>query len=312
MNRDKCIILTTMIAILVAVAGCEYQDGDRVTVNTKITVPERYEAHSQVTVKDTFHFGFDLRNSPQEDARQYIPFIKYLEKKTGYSFNIHFTPADKNIVDELGENVIQFAAIGSGSYILADHKYDVCPLVRGINHAGKAEYKSVFVVLPDSPIDTIQDLRGKRIAFGSDTSTQGYLIPRIILEDNGLALNDLKSYVFTGSHLNCANEVLAKHADVCGIQDTMGYDLAKKGLLRIIYESDYFPSSGIVCNKKVLPEVREKVKQALLDFQPKTRDSANLYNWDKTEMPNGFVSASEEDYEIMHNWTNKFGLLPEH
>ena len=54
-----------------------------------------------------------------------------------------------------------------------------------------------------------------------------------------------------------------------------------------------------------------KVTQALLDFQPLGRDSANLYKWDKTEMPNGFISTKDEDYAELRKWSQKFELLDE-
>ncbi len=73
----------------------------------------------------------------------------------------------------------------------------------------------------------------------------------------------------------------------------MGGELAKKGLVRILHTSRYYPSSGIAANKDVQKEVLAKVKQALIDFQPKGHDADGLYNWNKTEMPYGFVEAAD-------------------
>lgn len=260
---------------------------------------------------DALRFGFDLRASPKEDARQYLPFLHYLEQITDYSFELRFTPKDGQIVDDLGTGVVQFAAIGAGSYLQANAKYGVIPLVRGLNAQGRAEYRSVIVVAPDSSIQTVEDLRGKRFAFGSATSTQGHLIPRIILLQHGLTLDDLAVYEYTGSHRNCANAVTAGRFDACGMQDTMGEELAAAGLLRIIYTSQYYPSSGIAANKNVRPEVLDKVRQALLDFDPQGRDAPDLYHWDSTEMPNGFIEAEEEDYTELLEWAIKLGYLVE-
>lgn len=255
--------------------------------------------------------GFDLRSSPQEDARQYLPFLEYLTKATGYKFELYLTTKRNQIIEALGTSEIQFAAFGAGSYIKTQEKYGVIPLVRGLNKEGKAEYQSVIFVAADSPIQKIEDLRGKRFAFGSITSTQGYIIPRIILNKHGVTLEDLSAYMFTGSHRNCADAVLSGDSDAGGMQDIMGKEFADAGLIRIIYTSKYYPTSGIVANKDVSPEILAKVKQALLDFQPQGRDSTGLYQWDKTEMPNGFTSAQDEDYAELLKWSQKFGFLDE-
>jgi phosphonate transport system substrate-binding protein len=258
---------------------------------------------------EVFRFGFELRASPEEDARQYIPFLEYLMEATGYRFVLRFTPKDRDIVDILGTGEVQLAAVGALTYLQTHSKYGAIPITRGLNLAGKAEYQSVIFVAPGSTIQKIEDLRGKRFAFGSFTSTQGHLIPRIILAEHGLSLEDLAVYKYTGSHRSCADAVLSGCFDVGGMQDAMGKELADAGLIRIIYTSRRYPSSCIAACSDVPPEVLNAVKQALLDFQPQGCDEADLYNWHRTEMPNGFIEARDEDYEELREWSREFGLL---
>jgi len=130
-----------------------------------------------------------------------------------------------------------------------------------------------------------------------------------VLEKNKINLDDFASFTYTGSHLDCANSVISAKADVCAIQDTMAKDIVKQGLLRIIYTSPYFPSSGIVANKTISPEVIQKIKHALLNFKPLGKDKAELYHWDKTEMPNGFIAANINDYNELRSWSTRLGFL---
>ena len=47
------------------------------------------EELNQIPLEDeeiVYKFGFDLRRSLREDAKQYQPFLQYLETKTGYEF----------------------------------------------------------------------------------------------------------------------------------------------------------------------------------------------------------------------------------
>ena len=308
-------VLVIVVIAIVTLAGLllvhydSEQDRKEINLQDQISNEELRYINPKHRDANTFVFGFDLRASPQEDARQYIPFLKYLEGTTGYRFRLRFTPQNNTIVEELGRGVTQFAAVGAVTYIQGQAKYGIISLVRGLNAQGKAKYQSVIVVAPDSPIRKIEDLRGKRIAFGSITSTQGHLIPRIILAQHDLTLRDLASYEWVGSHQNCASAVISGRFDAGGIQDTMGRDLAKAGIVRIIHTSDYYPSSGIAANKDVPAEVLRKVKKALLDFDPKGKEAASFYHWDRTEMPNGFIEAHDKDYAELHDWARKFGLL---
>lgn len=259
--------------------------------------------------KNTYYFGFDLRSSPQEDAAQYLPFLNYLERSTGYHFKLHFTPKNSSTADELGKNKTQFASMGATSYLDAQSRFNVISLVRGINHRGKAEYQSVLVVRPKSKINRIEDIEGRHFAFGGRDSTQGHLIPRIMMANYNIKLKDLRSYIYTGSHQKCAEAVVSGKAEVCGMQDQLAEKLSGQGLLKIIHRSAYFPSSGIVANKLVSTEVIERVKKALVGFYPQGIHRKGLYNWERTEMPRGFSVANERDYLELREWSVQFGFL---
>ena len=285
--------------------------GDKDAVDVSLSTP--YTLSDQVNTPQSrvYTFGFDPRSSPQEDARQYLPFLKYLEKSTGYRFQLRFTHKGDDIVDDIGKGELDFAAIGATSYIHARtvHNYAISPVVRGVNIQGKDKYRSYFVVRPDSDIQHLSQIPGHRFAFGSENSTQGHLIPRIVMQQHGISLAQLSNYQYTGSHINCANTVVAGLADICAMQDTMAEDMAEQGLLRILYQSDYYPSSGIAASTRVDKQVTDKVRLALISFRPQGKHSATLYNWHKTEMPKGFVSAKDEDYQALQQWMLKLGFI---
>lgn len=296
------------LCIVSGLIACDHHDVESLDVTQRLSDAELKSASVESEQSDQFLFGFDLRRSPQEDARQYLPFLHYLERVTGYRFRLRFTPSSSNLVDDLGQGSVHFAAIGADTYLRAHGRYGVLPLARGLNDQNRAEYRSCIVTLPESPIREIPDLAGKRFAFGSVTSTQGHLIPRIVMDRHGIALTDLAAYAYTGSHQQCADAVISGRFDACGMQDTLARELATAGHIRILHASRYYPSSGIAANRDLPPQVIERVTRALLDFRPRGRDAEGLYNWDKTEMPNGFIAARDVDYAELHKWLVAFGL----
>jgi ABC-type phosphate/phosphonate transport system substrate-binding protein len=93
------------------------------------------------------------------------------------------------------------------------------------------------------------------------------------------------------------------------MQDTLAERLAGEKQLRILFRSGFYPSSGIVAGPGLPAEAREKISRALLAFDPLGREKPRLYQWDRTEMPNGFVPASAGDYDELRHWLTRLDLL---
>ena len=134
--------------------------------------------------------------------------------------------------------------------------------MRGVSAQGELGYRAHIVVAPNSALKSIDDLRSKRIAFGSPTSTQGHWIPRIMFDTAGLKLADFDSHLYTGSHRACAEAVIAGQADACGMQDTLAKRLVESGALRTLAVSEVFPSSGIFVHAAVPEAVRRGYREA--------------------------------------------------
>lgn len=260
-------------------------------------------------MQEVYVFGFDRRLEPKEDVRIYASLLEYLERETGYDFALHVTPKDGSLVGEIGDGQVDFAVVGTLTYLQAHELYGARMLVRGVNEGNENVYQAAIVTRLDSDIKVLKDLNGRTFAFGASSSTQGHLIPRLMMEQAGIDISGFRSYEYTGSHAETANAVISGRADAGGMQDTLAQTLADRGLLRIIAWSDPYPSSGVLAGARVTTEVVEAVTAALLAFDPKGQDSAGLYHWERTEMPNGFSLAEDADYIELRRWAEKYGLL---
>ncbi len=81
--------------------------------------------------------------------------------------------------------------------------------------------------------------------------------------------------------------------------DTAGRELAV---------SDLYPSNGIFAHATVPTEVRSSVRRALIGFDPQEHP-IKPYNWDATEIADGFANVSTADYEPLRTWAKRLGLL---
>ncbi|NOR51814.1 MAG: PhnD/SsuA/transferrin family substrate-binding protein, partial [Gammaproteobacteria bacterium] len=123
LKRHPLLFSAAWILVIIILTGCDSNKVEEIDLSDRIDDVELAKmTHNHDS--NCLHFGFDLRGSPEEDARQYLPFIKYLEAATGLHFDLRFTPKSRAIADELGTGQIQLAAIGAGSYIQAHTQYD--------------------------------------------------------------------------------------------------------------------------------------------------------------------------------------------
>lgn len=253
--------------------------------------------------------GFDPRLEPKDDVRQVASLAAWLQRKTGLTFSVDIPDQDGNVVSDLCSGKADFAVVGTVSYLQANSLCGASILVRGRNQDGSDTYRAAIVVVPESPLYSLHALRGKTFAFGAINSTQGYLIPRLMLQQAGLSLEDFAAYTYTGSHATTANAVTSGHYDAGALQDTLALDLARRGLVRILALSNPYPASGVVAGPHVPQQTVDLVRQALLQLAPEGADASALYQWQRTEMPLGFVPAKDDEYDELRQMVHTIGLL---
>lgn len=131
-----------------------------------------------------------------------------------------------------------------------------------------------IIVRKDSGIKTVEDLKGKSIAFVSESSNSGYSAPRAVLYDKFKMLpgNDYK-VAFSGKHDNSITGVYNGDYDAGAIADTVLQRMVAGGRvpntdewMDTIYESETFPPTAWGVNYRITPELQEKIRDAFLSY----------------------------------------------
>ncbi|MFO7779499.1 MAG: phosphate/phosphite/phosphonate ABC transporter substrate-binding protein [Nitriliruptoraceae bacterium] len=117
--------------------------------------------------------------------------------------------------------------------------------------AGDADLPaSAIVVRADSDITTLEDLRGRNVAFVDAGSSTGHFMPRGYLVEQGLVADEDYEFTFAGGHDSALFGVLQGSVDAAGI----GYlvldlledaDVFDPDQVRIIGESGPIPVGGV-------------------------------------------------------------------
>lgn len=108
--------------------------------------------------------------------------------------------SDAVILEGLANGSIDLAYLSATGMVEADKKKAAEILVAG-EIDGQPSYKSYWVSLKEKPYTSVEDLKGKPVAFASKTSTSGKVVPHWDLIKKGLvpANGDPEVYFGTGN-----------------------------------------------------------------------------------------------------------------
>jgi phosphonate transport system substrate-binding protein len=126
-----------------------------------------------------------------------------MERSTGLPVKVYRVSDYNSAIQALASGQIDLANMGAGSYAnVHDQIGDLAaPILvpRGAN--GETGYYSMLIVRADSPIRSVQDLKGKSLAVVDLNSTSGYLMPMRALRKIGIEPNSFFSRIgTTGGH----------------------------------------------------------------------------------------------------------------
>ena len=242
--------------------------------------------------------------SEKGDDKDYVNLIKIIGELTG----IEITPirvTDYNAaVEAVRANRAQIAWYGGKTYIQAVEIANVEAFAAGVRKGDTdASYFAYFVVPIDSDLQTLADVKGKRLALNSIGSTSGDLIPQVELMKAGLSIknkNDFKRVYYAGSHDACMMAALNKHVDVCGMSSRNFDARIADGTIsleqiRIIHRSSPVPPPPLAYSKSLPLEIRNKIKLATLD----------AHNYGKIGGYGGemshYIEVTDSDYDLLRD-----------
>lgn len=200
----------------------------------------------------------------------YQPMADYLAKRLGKKKGQFILVVDyAGVIAALQAGQVDVAYLSSFPYALATSRMKLHPLAMPWVK-GSRDYHGILFVRADSPINTLQDLKGKTFAFGDPTSTSGYLLPRALLEKEGV-FSALKSWRNAGDATMVVKAVEAGTEDAGAayqnVFEVVYRDTPQKAkLMRIIARTEDIPNGIYVARGDMPEEEVARLRQAFLDM----------------------------------------------
>jgi phosphonate transport system substrate-binding protein len=180
------------------------------------------------------------------------------------------------IVEGLANGTIDVAYL-SATDMLNARKSEAASLLLVGEIEGKTWYRSYWLTLKDKPYQSVEDLRGKPVAFSSRTSTSGYIVPLYDLRRKGL-ISDRgnaeeffgKGNVWFGSgYVSAVERVLRGESEAAAVSyyvldQDKHLTLEQREKLKKVAEQGPVPTHVLAASRKLTGNERAQLKDALL------------------------------------------------
>ena len=248
--------------------------------------------------------------APTELQRKFKPLGEYLEKKL--AMKVEFTPVTDYAasVDGLINGKLDMVWFGGFTFVQANHlsKGKVVPLVQRVEDE---KFRSVFITTNKS-INSLADLKGKTLSFGSESSTSGHLMPRSFLLAARIDPDtDLKRISFSGAHDATVAAVAGGKVDAGALNISVWEKLNEQkkvdpSVVRVFYTTPAYYDYNWTVRADMPEAMKKKITDAFLALDSsRPEDKAIL----ELQRASKFIPTKAANYANIEAAAKNAGLL---
>jgi phosphonate transport system substrate-binding protein len=263
----------TFLPWAVAAQGCadrgdldaRYCDAD------KNLVADTPSDKRQLKDPSTLVFSYTPVEDPAVYENVFGEFIAHLTKVTGKRVRWYSAESYAAQVEAIRSGRLHIAGVASGPTPYAVNLSGFVPLVAMEKHDGTTGYTLQLITHKDSPIKSVADLKGKRVAHVSPSSNSGDTAPRVLFSALGVTPGTDYEVLYSGKHDNSIMGVVNKDYDAAPVANNVVSRMLERKMfkpddLRVVYESRPFPRTAFGVAHDLTPELQAKIKEAFLTF----------------------------------------------
>lgn len=295
------VLAVVLIAIAASFTACKNKENQ--------PVPE----------KKTVRVGFMICNSREETEARFRPFTEYLSKKLGMNV-VPVTIDTLDFEQAVREKKVDFTHTNSLLYINLNNKYGVEILAGDVNGKYKNKSSGAVVVLRDSPIKTLSELKGKKMVFGPIFAPTGYLVQSYMLIKQGIDPEKdiiIKTPQGSFKHEKILFSLMYGEYDAAAVPMLDFEQMSKQGKIspddfRIIAESEPIPYCSFGVCENVDEGLAKKFKETILSIKPEDTveyDGERLKVL-KSAMVEGFADVKDSDYDKVREMAKACNMPP--
>jgi phosphonate transport system substrate-binding protein len=246
-----------------------------------------------------------------EQVRKFTPLASYLEKKLGVK--VEFTPVSDYpaAVEALVNKKVDLVWFGGFTHVQAQIRSGgkIIPIAQ---REEDTKFQSVFIAKTDSGIKSLDDLKGKQISFGSQSSTSGHLMPRhFLLQAKIDPDKDFKRVAYSGAHDATIASVVSGKVEAAALDITVwrkfvGENKVDTKAVDVFYTTPPYFNYNWSVHADMPAELRTKVTQTLLGLDANTPEGKEILQLNRATR---YIATQPENYKGIEAAGRSAGLL---
>lgn len=196
--------------------------------------------------------------------------IAFIKKETGLDIVQVFPEDFDDHMKKVGSGEIDISFSNPFVYIRIAQQYEARAFARIIEKEGDDMFRGEICVAEDSPLQTLADLRGKRIMAVSRSSAGGYLFQRGMLAEAGINPEDLTIDFAQGAgkQEKAFLAVYSGEYDACFVREGTRTEVMKDQVdiskIRVLAYTPWYPGWVYAGRKDLDPAILDKIRSAML------------------------------------------------
>ncbi len=240
---------------------------------------------SQQVDPDMLIFAYTPVEDPAVYAEAWSDFLTYLEEKTGKK--VQFFPVQSNAaqIEAMRAGRLHIAGFNTGSNPIAIACAGFRPFTIMASADGSFGYEMEIITYPGSGIESVADIKGKSMAFTSQTSNSGFKAPSAILKaDYDMIPGRDFEALFSGKHDNSVLGVANKDYLAASIANSVMYRMISRDVVTAdqivsLYKSQTFPTTGYGTAHNLTPELQTAIREAFFSFEWEGSSLHEEFKW---------------------------------
>ncbi len=224
--------------------------------------------------QDELKLGVVPVKSAKGVVETYFPLAVWLSKELGINIRVVSAGGIDQYLERIYSRQYDIIVLGSTFYFKAHDKAGYQVLTRGY-----PPFHSGIIVLKESGIDSLEQLRGKSMAAINRQGRGGYKLQKMGLADAGINMDTDLDVHFRGNFGSVIYSVLSGNdtAGAIRLDSLQAADIEKvRHKLKVIYTSPENPQHPFAVRSDMDPALREKIKNLLLSMNMENPETAAL------------------------------------
>ena len=260
--------------------------------------------------QEILRFGLYRSEAAATLFRRFSAAVRHVEQelqsRLGRAIHIEMqiSPSYDEAIDAVLRGEVDFARFGPASFVTVHDRDAGIGLLAAELKNGQRSFSGVIFARADAGIARLEDVRGRRFAFGDRNSTIGRYLAQHHLVGAGIRAGDLAETEYLGRHDKVAKAVLVGDFDAGAVKMSTFEKFASDGELVVLERFD-LPTKPWLSRSGLDPETFRAIRAALLEMD----DPAVLGPLGAS----GFTLAAVADYAPVAaamKTSAAFGTLP--